>query len=54
VSVIEQMSVTGSLLIVGISINLLGIAKIKVGNMLPALLIPPLWYGITCLIPALG
>jgi uncharacterized membrane protein YqgA involved in biofilm formation len=51
--VIEQMSVTGSLLIVGISINLLGMAKIKVGNMLPALIIPPLWYGITCLIPAL-
>ncbi|GHU65951.1 membrane protein [Clostridia bacterium] len=38
--VMDEMSAVGGLLIIGISINLFGIAKVKVGNMLPAALLP--------------
>ncbi len=43
-SVIAQMSATGGLLIAAIGINLLGIVKIRVGNMLPAIFIPLVYY----------
>jgi len=43
-SVISQMSSTGGLLIAAIGINLLGVAKIRVGNMLPAIFIPLIYY----------
>lgn len=43
-SVILQMSATGGLLIAAIGINLLGIIKIRVGNMLPAIFIPLIYY----------
>ena len=39
-TVIAQMSVIGSLLIVAISINMLNITKIKVMNCLPAIFLP--------------
>lgn len=39
-SVVSQMSVVGSVLILAIGINLLEIKKIKVGNMLPAIFLP--------------
>lgn len=39
-SVIAEISAVGSLLIVGLAFNMLGIAKIKVANLLPAVLIP--------------
>jgi uncharacterized protein len=39
-SVIKIMTIVGSLLIVGISINMLGIGKVKVANLLPAVFIP--------------
>jgi uncharacterized membrane protein YqgA involved in biofilm formation len=42
--VIAQMSSVGGLLIVGIGINMLGSIKIKVGNMLPAVFIPLIYY----------
>jgi len=42
--VISQMSSVGGLLIVGIGINMLGEKKIKVGNMLPAVFIPLIYY----------
>ncbi|MTI80682.1 MAG: DUF554 domain-containing protein [Firmicutes bacterium] len=35
---ITEMNATGGLLIIGIGINILGIKKIKVGNMLPAVI----------------
>lgn len=38
--VITQMSVTGSLLIVALGLNLLGLTKIKVMNYLPAIFLP--------------
>lgn len=41
-----EMSATGSVMIIGLGINMLGIMKerIRVGNMLPALLIPAVYY----------
>lgn len=42
--VINQMSAVGGLLIMAIGFNLLEIHKIKVGNMLPAIFIPLIYY----------
>lgn len=39
-SVISEISAVGSLLIVGLAFNMLGVAKIKVANLLPAVLVP--------------
>jgi uncharacterized membrane protein YqgA involved in biofilm formation len=44
--VVSQMSAVGGLLIMAIGFNLLEIKKIKVGNMLPAILVPLLYYAI--------
>lgn len=43
-SVITEMSAVGGLLIMAISINIMDIKKIKVGNMLPAVFIPIIYY----------
>ena len=42
------MSAVGSLLIVGLGLNMLGVTKIKVANLLPAIFIPILFgvFGI--------
>ncbi|SNX53074.1 DUF554 domain-containing protein [Thermoanaerobacterium sp. RBIITD] len=42
-NVIADMSAIGGILIVGISINMLNITKIKVGNLLPAIFIPVIY-----------
>lgn len=42
--VIGQMSLVGNVLIMAIGINLLEIKKIKVGNMLPAVFVPLVYY----------
>ena len=42
--VINQMSAVGGLLIMAIGCNLLEIQKIKVGNMLPAIFVPLIYY----------
>jgi hypothetical protein len=39
-----EVSAVGGVLIVGIGINLLGFKKIHVGDMLPAVLIPPIYF----------
>jgi len=39
-SVITNMSAVGSLLIIGLGLNMLGMTKIKVANLLPAVFIP--------------
>ncbi len=39
-AVITEITVTGSLLIIGISLNVLGVTKLRVLNMTPALLLP--------------
>jgi uncharacterized membrane protein YqgA involved in biofilm formation len=43
-AVIREMSAAGGLLIMAIGLNLREIPKIKVGNMLPAIFIPLLYY----------
>lgn len=43
-SVIIEMSAVGGLLIVALGMNILEISKIKVGNMLPAVFIPLIYY----------
>jgi len=48
--VVGQMSVVGGLLIAAIGINVMEMAKIRVGNMLPAIFMPLLWYMIGRLI----
>ncbi|HEX2924948.1 MAG TPA: DUF554 domain-containing protein [Ruminiclostridium sp.] len=48
-AVISQMSLVGGVLIFAIGINLLEIKKIKVGNLLPAVFIPIIYYVIKCI-----
>ena len=49
--VVVQMSAVGGLLIMAIGFNLLEIKKIKVGNMLPAIFIPLLYYMVRQVVP---
>lgn len=42
--IIAQMSVIGSLLIIALALNMLGITKLKVMNFVPALLLPLILY----------
>lgn len=44
-AVINQMSLVGSVLIMAIGVNVLEIRKIKVGNMLPAIFLPFLYFA---------
>lgn len=46
-TVISQMSLVGSLLILGIGFNFVYKPKLKLANMLPAAFIPLIWYIIT-------
>lgn len=48
-SVITEMSATGGLLILALGFNMLEFKKIKVGNMLPAIFMPLLFYIIQVL-----
>lgn len=47
--VVTQMSLVGSVLIFGIGLSMLDIKKIKVGNLLPAIFLPIVYYFVTCL-----
>ncbi len=49
-TVISQMSLIGGVLIFAIGLNLLEIKKIKIGNLLPAVFIPVLYYIIRNLV----
>ncbi len=49
VSVVNEISAVGGLLIVAIGANMLDIKRIKVGNMLPAIFIPLLYYIFKCI-----
>lgn len=44
---LRELSTVGGILIFGIGLNMLGITKIKVGNFLPALFVPIVYYVIT-------
>lgn len=43
-TVMQELSAVGGAMIIGIGINLLNIKKIHVGDMLPAIFIPPVYY----------
>jgi len=43
-TVVTQISLVGAVLIMSIGMNMLGIAKIKSGNLLPAIFIPVIYY----------
>ena len=43
---VTEMSAVGGILIMAIGFNVLGIRKVNAGNMLPALLIPLLYFGL--------
>lgn len=45
-SVVNEMTATGGLLILGIGLNVLQVTKIKVGNMLPAILVAAILVGL--------
>lgn len=50
ISVVNEMSAVGGLLIVAIGANMLEIKRIKVGNMLPAIFVPLVYYIIKSII----
>ncbi|MCL2531713.1 MAG: DUF554 domain-containing protein [Oscillospiraceae bacterium] len=43
-ALVTQVSLVGSVLIVGIGLNILKITKIRIGNLLPAILVPIIYY----------
>lgn len=43
-AIINEMTAAGGLIIIGLSLNLMGVTKIKVANLLPALCVLPLIY----------
>ena len=49
---IREMSAVGSVLIIGLGLNMLGVMKdrICVGNMLPAMLVPVIYYPLAALL----
>ena len=47
--VINEMSSIGGILIMAIGINILGIKKVKIANMLPAIFIPVIYYTVVAL-----
>lgn len=51
---INEITCCGSVIIIGLALNLLNITKIKVANMLPAILFVPLFYYLVGLIPILN
>lgn len=50
-TVTSQMSLAGSVLIAAVGFNMLGMTKIKVGNMLPAIFLPLIYYIIRMILP---
>lgn len=53
-SVIAEMSAVGGLLIMAVGFNILEFKRIKVGNMLPAIFIPLIYFMITQLLQTRG
>lgn len=50
-ALISEITCAGSVIIVGLGLNILGISKIKVADMLPAPFLVPLIYFLFNLIP---
>ena len=49
-AVVAQMGFIGSVLIFGIGLNFIYKPRLRLANMLPAVFIPPVWYGIMSLL----
>lgn len=49
-AVVDQMSFIGSVLILGIGFNFIYKPRLRLANMLPAVFVPPVWYGIVMLV----
>ena len=45
-AIVTEMSAVGGLLIMGLGFNMLGMAKIRVGNLLPSIFLPILYFPI--------
>lgn len=43
---LREVSAIGGILITGLGLNLLGITKLRVGNLLPSIIIPVVYYGL--------
>ena len=43
---VNEMSAVGGVLIMAIGINILGLQKLRIGNMLPAILVPPVYFAL--------
>lgn len=50
-AVVAEITCAGSVMIIGLGLNLLGITKIKVANLLPAMLFVPLVYRLVGFLP---
>ena len=50
-ALIAEITCAGSVMIIALGLNLLGITKLKVANFLPALLLVPLFYKLCMLLP---
>jgi uncharacterized membrane protein YqgA involved in biofilm formation len=44
--IVNEMTATGGLLILGIALNIIGVTKIRIGNMLPAILVAAILAGL--------
>jgi uncharacterized membrane protein YqgA involved in biofilm formation len=44
--VIAEMTAVGGILILGIGLSMLEIKKFNIGNLLPAILIPPIYFSL--------
>ena len=49
-ALMAELLIVGGLMILGSGLNLLQITKLKTLNMLPALLVPPLWFLVRSLL----
>lgn len=48
--IMREISIVGGLLITGLGIDMLGMRKINVANLLPAVIVPVIYYGIVYII----
>ena len=53
-AVVTEMSAVGGVMLIGTGINILGLMqkRIRVGNMLPAIVLPVVWFAVTGLLGA--
>ena len=47
--VVVEMSAVGGIMLIGTGMNIIGLTKerIKVGNMLPAIVLPVIWFAVS-------